>query len=254
LLDTEGVEQLSAAVGAAHVTFTQSLAAFVILAEILAGQLIIGNVLSLLQGFTTTRLTVMVKLQAALLPVESVAVCVTVVTPILKQSLDLAVQDTEGVEQLSVAVGSAHVTFTQVSAALVMVAVILAGQLIVGNILSSLQGLTTTRLTVIVKLQDALFPAASVAVWVTVVTPILKQSLDLAEQDTEGVEQLSVPVGSAHVTLTQVSAALVMVAVILAGQLIVGNILSSLQGLTMARVTVIVKLQDALLPAESVAV
>ena len=84
LLVTEGVEQLSVAVGTDQVAFTQSFAAFVILAEILAGQLITGTILSLLHGFTTARLTVIVKLQDALLPAASVAVCVTVVTPTLK--------------------------------------------------------------------------------------------------------------------------------------------------------------------------
>jgi hypothetical protein len=71
--------------------------------------------------------------------------------PILKQSLDLKLLDTEGLEQLSVAVGVAQVALAQVSVELVMLAVILAGQLMRGKIVSFAQGLggVTTVLSLV---------------------------------------------------------------------------------------------------------
>jgi hypothetical protein len=63
----------------------------------------------------------------------------------------------------------------------------LPGQVITGGSVS---------LTVTVNEQDAVFPAPSVAVAVTVVTPFGKLEPDAGEDTTVGVGQLSVAVGA----------------------------------------------------------
>ena len=69
MIDTEGVEQLSAAVGAAQVAVPQSA---VVVTLILAGQFEkVGGVTSLSHGLVFT--TVTVKLQVAIFPLASVA-------------------------------------------------------------------------------------------------------------------------------------------------------------------------------------
>ena len=69
VIDTEGVEQLSAAVGAVQVAVAQSV---VVDTLIFAGQFVkVGGVTSLSQGFVFT--TVTVKVQVAILPLASVA-------------------------------------------------------------------------------------------------------------------------------------------------------------------------------------
>ena len=71
VIDTEGVEQLSAAVGAVQVAVAQSV---VVVKLILTGQFVkVGGVTSLSQGFVTVFVTVTVKEQVAVLPLASVA-------------------------------------------------------------------------------------------------------------------------------------------------------------------------------------
>ena len=113
----------------------------------------------------------------------------------------------------------------------------LAGQEIAGGMLST---------TVMVNEQDVVFPAASVAVWVTVFTPTGNVAPEArpAVRAVVAPEQLSVPTGAVYVTTCpQVPAE--ALTVMFAGQAMAGEILST---------TVMVKEQDVVLPAPSVAV
>jgi hypothetical protein len=119
--------------------------------------------------------TVTVKVQALVRALVSVAVQVTVVTPLTK-SVPLAGPQTKVTPgQLSVAVG-ANVTWAVQAPRSVLTATF-AGQVICGSSVS---------LTVTVKVQLAELLAASVALQVTVVVPLLN----------------AVPLAGAHVTVT----------------------------------------------------
>jgi hypothetical protein len=152
------------------------------------------------------------------------------------------VLDTEGVPQLSVAVGAVQVAIAAVSD---VVLAIFTGQAVkTGNVVS----LTHGFVTVTVNEQVALLLLASVAVYTTVVTPILNASPEVYVLDTEGVPQLSVAVGAVQVAIAAVSD---VVLAIFAGQVVkIGFTVSVAHGF----VTVIVKEQVALLFLASVAV
>ena len=239
LVVTEGVifvVQLSVIVGTVHVA---TAVVPVAVKLILAGQfVIVGGKTSGEQGFAADTVTVNTQ-GNALLFAASFALYVTVVTPIgnaeprVNPAVGLVV--TEGVifvVQLSVIVGTVHV-----ATAVVPVAVkeILAGQfVIVGGKTSGEQGFAADTVTVNVQ-GNALLLAASLALYVTVVTPIgnaeprVNPAVGLVV--TEGVifvVQLSVIVGTVHVATAVVPVA---VKEILAGQfVIVGGKTSGEQG------------------------
>ena len=96
--------------------------------------------------------------------------------------------------------------------------------------------------TVTVNVQLELLPQASVAVEVTVVVPIAKEDPDAGEFTIVTVPQLSVAVGVKFTTAVQEPTG--VVAVILAGQVIVGAVTSF---------TVIICVQFVTLPHTSVA-
>ena len=133
------------------------------------GQTIVGGCASL---------TVTVKLQVVLmLPLASVALQDTVVTPCGKVEPDGGVQLLLGFgSQASLAVG---LKVTTAPAGLVQVVVMLAGQLTVGAAVSD---------TVTVKLQALVLvlPAESMAVQLTVLTPDGKPEPEGGEQETLG--------------------------------------------------------------------
>ena len=105
-------------------------------------------------------MTTTLKPQVALLFLASAAVYVTVVVPIGKQKSPVCVPDTEGVPQLSVAVGAVKLTATHKPFA--DAPVLLVGQVVpkLGGVTSFAQALTnvTVKLHVLVK------PLLSVAV------------------------------------------------------------------------------------------
>ena len=136
--------------------------------------------LGLLSSCRHTLNTVTVKVQVAVLPDASVAVQVTVVVPTGKQDPDGGLQRTVTPGQLSLAV-VVKVTATHGSLTVAVLAVMLAGQVIVGGWVS---------LTLTVKAQ--LGPA--VVVQVTVVVPTGKNEPDAGEQVT--VPQVPVVVGA----------------------------------------------------------
>lgn len=112
-------------------------------------------------------LTVMVKVQEAVVPAPSIARNVMVVVPVLKVEplAAPAVCETDTPEQLSVGVGVVNVT-TAVQSPASVLRTILDGQVIAGASLST---------TVTVKVQDVAGKlAASVAVKATVVVPFWK--------------------------------------------------------------------------------
>ena len=108
--------------------------------------------------------TVTVKVQAFSLPLLSVAVQVTVASPLSKVEPLAGLQTTEARAQLSLAVGAVQLT-TAVQWAASVFCVMLAGQVMAGLSLS---------LTVTSNWQVLLLPAASLAVQVTCVTPLGK--------------------------------------------------------------------------------
>jgi hypothetical protein len=201
LLVTEATPQLSEVTGVPRAT-PVAVQPVLVVAETFAGQVITGRMLSE---------TVTVWLQVALFPLLSVTVQVTVVAPIGKAAGALLV--TEATPQLSEVTGVPRTTPVAVQPVLV-VAVTLAGQVIVGRILSE---------TVTVWLQVALFPLLSVTVQVTVVAPIGKAGGALLV--TEATPQLSEVTGVPRATPVAVQPVLV-VAVTLAGHVITGRILS----------------------------
>jgi hypothetical protein len=204
VLITKGVPQLSVAVGGVHVTMTD---VSDIVLEIFAGQFAkTGLVLSLSQRF----MTVTVNEHVAVLFSESFAVYVTVVMPTLNFVPEVSVLVTEGVLQLSVAVGAVHVAMTPDVSEIVLE--ILAGQADkTGFIVSIAHGL----MTVTVNEQVDLLFLASVAVKVTVVMPSLNLVPDVSLLTIENALQSSVTVGVNHETTTTVS---VIVLKILSGQ------------------------------------
>src|SRR6476646_9438053 len=181
-------------------------------------------------------LTVTVKLQFLEFPAASVAVQVTVLLPFAKVEPEAGAHVTVGFPgQLSVAVGVANVTTAEHCPRSVGF-VIFPGQLIVG---------ASVSLTVTVKLQFLEFPAASVAVHVTVLLPFGKVEPEAGTHVTVGFPgQLSVAVGVANVTTAE-QCPRSLGLVIFPGQLIVGASVS---------LTVTVKLQFLEFPAASVAV
>jgi hypothetical protein len=150
-------------------------------------------------------------LQLALFPLLSVTVHLTVVVPIGKAGGASFV--TDATPQLSAVTGVPRITPVAVQAVLV-VADTLAGQVIVGGILS---------VTVTVWLQLALLPLLSVTVHLTVVIPI--GNATGASFVTDATPQLSAVTGVPRITPVAVQAVLV-VADTLAGQVMVGRILS----------------------------
>ena len=81
--------------------------------------------------------------------------------PLVKPAVGAEVTDTEGVVQLSIAVGAVQVAFPQ---SVVVVMLILVGQFAkVGGFTSSSQGFVTVFVTVTVKEHVAELPLASVA-------------------------------------------------------------------------------------------
>src|SRR5258705_73297 len=120
-------------------------------------------------------LTVTVNVQVLVRALVSVAVQVTVVTPLIKSVPLAGLQTKVTPGQLSVAVG-ANVTWVVQAPRSVLTAT-LAGQVICGSSVS---------LTVTVKVQLAVLLAASVALQVTVVVPLSN----------------AVPLAGAHVTVT----------------------------------------------------
>ena len=142
----------------------------------LAGQVIVGAWVSL---------TVTVKVQLPVRLAASVAVQVTVVTPLAKVEPEAGEQLTVAPEQLSLAVGVVYVTVAEHWPEAVFV-VMFAGHVTVGAWLST---------TVTVNVQLPVRFDASVAVQVTVVTPLAKLLPEAGEQETVAPEQLSVAVG-----------------------------------------------------------
>ena len=144
--------QLSEAVGFAQFGVAQ---VPVVVKLMLVGQLaIVGGVASFAHGSTAVFVTVTVKIQVATLPFASVALYVTVVVPtgkhepIPKPAVGAEVTDTEGVEQLSAAVGAVHEALAQLP---VVVKLMFDVQLAnVGGVASVSQGLATPQLNVMV--------------------------------------------------------------------------------------------------------
>ena len=130
-------------------------------------------------------LTVTVKVQLLLLPAESVAVHVTGVVPVPKVEPVGGLQVTVTPAQLSVAAGAYPTTCVHRPGALLVA--ILAGQTTTGGSVS---------LTVTVKLQLLVLPAASVAVQLTGVVPMPKLEPVGGLQLTATPAQLSVAAGA----------------------------------------------------------
>ncbi len=188
-----------------------------------AGQLIVGSILSV---------TVTVCVQVAVFPELSVTVQVTVVSPIGKTpGASLVVLATA---QLSEVVGVPKATLLAVHKPASTLTLTVAGQLIVGSILS---------VTVTVCVQVAVFPELSVTVQVTVVSPIGKTPG--ASLVVLATAQLSEVVGVPKATLLAVHKPASTLTFTVAGQLIVGSMLS---------VTVTVCVQVAVFPELSVTV
>lgn len=150
LFVTNATEQLSAVVGVPSAT-PVAVQAVLVLAVMLAGAVIVGLILSV---------TVTVCVAVFVFPDPSVTIHVTVVTPIGKAVGALLV--TVATAQLSLVTGVPRVTPVAVQPVFV-VAATFAGAVIAGKILS---------VTVTVCVAVLVLPAASVAVQVTVVTPI----------------------------------------------------------------------------------
>jgi hypothetical protein len=167
------------------------------------GTLIVGSSLSL---------TVTSKEQVVMLPAASVAVAITVVVPVAKTEFDGIEVETVA-EQLSVAVGLKATTAPQLPAS--VFTVMFEGHVITGNWLST---------TVTVNEHVVVLPAASVAVEVTVVVPVLKIEPEAGVVETVA-EQLSVAVTLKLTTALQELAS--VFTVILEGQLMTGDSLSA---------------------------
>ena len=207
---TEGVVQLSVAVGAVH----EAIAVVVAVVKfIFVGHAVnTGGTLSVAQLLDWV--TVTVKLHVAVLFLASVAVYLMVVVPIgnappfVKPTVGLVVKDTDGVVQLSVAVGAVQDAIAVVVA---VVKLIFVGQAVnTGGTLSVAQLLDWV--TVTVKLHVAVLFLASVVVYLTIVVPIgnapplVKPVVGLVVKITEGVVQLSVAVGAIHEAIAVVPA------------------------------------------------
>src|SRR5437762_1302746 len=143
----------------------------------LAGQMAAGASVSL---------TVMLKLQLAVLPEASMAVQVTLLVPLANVLPLVGLQLTVTPEQLSVATGDAKLTFWLHWPGAVLVTMP-PGQVITGNWVS---------FTVTLNMQLALFPLASSAVQVTTFVPLAKALPFVGLQVTVTPEQLSVAVAA----------------------------------------------------------
>src|ERR1041384_480143 len=119
----------------------------------LAGQAMVGGSISL---------TMTLKVQLAVLPEPSVAVCVTVLVPLAKVEPLGRLQLTVTFVQLSLA-STVHVTLDATQVPAVVFVTISAGHVMVGGWMS---------LKMMVKLQLAVLPEPSVAVQVTVFVPM----------------------------------------------------------------------------------
>ncbi len=148
------------------------------------------------------------------MPEVSVAVQVTVVVPAANAEPEGGTQTTDTPGQLSAETGAAKLTATLKSPALTVLVMMLAGQAIVGNCVST---------TVTAKAQLDLLLTASETVHVTVVVPFAKVEPDGGVQPgapTPG--QLSLTTGALYVTTAEQSPSAAG-AVILAGQAIFGG-------------------------------
>ena len=143
---------------------------------IFGGQVTLGN---------SRSLTMTLKLQEALFPLASVAVQVTVLVPLLKLDPLGGTHAFVAPEQLSLTVGAAKFTTRAHKPGAVLV-VMSVGHVMAGKSLS---------LTVTVKEQALVLPLVSLAVQVTVVTPLLNVEPLRGVQLTVAPEQLSLNVG-----------------------------------------------------------
>ena len=130
-------------------------------------------------------LTMTLKVQALVLPLLSVAVHVTVVTPLLNVLPLAGLQAPDPPEQLSENEGLKLTTRVQVPAEVFVT--ILAGHAAAGSWLS---------VTLTVNVQALVLPLASVAVQVTVVTPLLNVAPLVGRQLTVAPGQLSLAAGT----------------------------------------------------------
>jgi len=169
-----------------------------------AGQVIVGGCVS----FTVT-----VNVQVAVLPTASVAVDVTVVVPTGKKLPDAGVLTTVTPGQLSLAVTLKVTTAPHWFG--LFETVILAGQVMDGGCVSFI---------VMVNVQVAVFPTASVAVEVTVVVPTGKKLPDAGTLTTVTPGQLSLAVMLKLTTAPHWFGSFEMV--ILAGQVMDGGCVS----------------------------
>lgn len=126
---------------------------------------------------------------------------VTVVVPTGKVEPLVWVEVTVATPQLSVIVGSAHVTTAEQVPGVTLTVISLRPE-IVGAVLS---------LIVTLKLWVVMFPAASVSVYVTTVVPTGKKLPLVCDDVIAGVPQLSVLPGVAHVTVRPHEAAMAVV-------------------------------------------
>ena len=194
---------------------------------IFAGQVIVGSCVSL---------TVTVNVQVFILLDASFAVTVTVVVPTGKKDPEAGLLVTVTPGQLSVATGGGHETMAPHWPAVLLVT-ILAGQVTVGNCVST---------TLTLKVQVPTFPAGSVAVTVTTVVPTGKKDPDggvTVTTITPG--QLSLTPGVGKLTIAPHWFGSLLATISVVGQLIVGACVSFI---------LIVNEQVAVLPEASVAV
>jgi hypothetical protein len=203
-------EQLSAAVGVPKATAVAVHTPASAATLTLAGQVIVGFSVSL---------TVTLWVQVAVFPEASVTVQVTVVVPIVNTAgASLVITKSAPDEQLSVAVGVPKFTPVAVHTPASATTLTLAGQVIVGFSVS---------VTVTLWVQLWVLPAASVAVQVTVVVPIVNTAgASLVIIKSAPDEQLSVAVGVPKITPVAVHTPASAATLTLAGQVIVGFSLS----------------------------
>ena len=153
-----------------------------LLTVMLAGQLAVGF---------SSSLTVTVKVQVLVLPLASVAVQVTVVVPSGNveplAGLQLMLEPGQLSLALAVKVTCAWQSPLTLSAPVLVVVVMLAGQVATGGSLS---------VTVTVKLQRAVWPCASLAVQLTVVVPTGKSEPEAGLQLMVAPGQLSLAVAT----------------------------------------------------------
>jgi hypothetical protein len=133
-----------------------------------------------------------VKVQAFVFPLVSAAVQVTVVTPLANVEPLAGTHATSTPGQLSVAEGSLHVTFVFEQVPESVEPAMFDGQ-------APITGFSVSSM-VTVKVQAFVFPLVSVAVQVTVVTPLANVEPLAGTHATRTPGQLSVAEGSDHVT------------------------------------------------------